>query len=99
MLKDSMSGISDDEDSFTIIASTELIRRILSISYKSACFVHSPMILFDTTALDYYYQLDENSSYILIYMVMNNIFFDSTTDPGSCPINPSEYDALKYYSM
>jgi hypothetical protein len=78
-------------DNFTLMASTDIIQKILRFSYKENSFVSSPVIIYDDTQDAYYYALNAFSRYILIYSLMNNV--DSTR-----MMSPQDYEALKWYA-
>lgn len=82
-----------EADNLVSIASSEVVKRIVRMSYKSNNFVTSPMILFDDTLNDYYYSLDSNLSYVLIYNTMNTV-----QSGANAIINPFEYETLKYFA-
>lgn len=82
-----------ESDNFVTIASTDVVKKIVRMSYKNDSFVHSPVILFDDTINDYYYSLDLNSRYVLIYTILNNV--DSTL---TYRVHPQDYEALKWYA-
>lgn len=78
-------------DNFVSIASVDVVRKLIRLSYKSSSFVNSPVILYDDISNDYYYSLDQSSNHVLIYTIMNGI--DSTS-----MVSPIDYEALKWYS-
>ena len=91
MYLQSQIGVGD-ADNFAAIASVDVIKKLIRLSYKNSSFVNSPIILYDDASNDYYYSLDQNSSYVLIYTMMNS-YIDTTQN-----ISPIDYEALKWYA-
>lgn len=82
-----------EADNFVTVASSDIVKKIVRLSYKNDSFVHSPIILYDDTVNDYYYSLDVNSRYVLIFSLLNSLTGDSTAI-----IHPQDYEALKWYA-
>jgi hypothetical protein len=86
------------QEGVVYISNIELVQQIMWFSHKSNSYTINPVVLFDGERNTYFYELNPDDRYILVFLVMNNLQFNYD-DPGSSLIMPSDFKALKAYSM